>query len=129
MSQPFNQSLRSVSCARDSFPKHLSTYYCAAVTLVTGLIWEEDHVFANSGYDDTLLWDIIEVQSGNLAAGLVGSVTAVIEPSANVTSAIVGGKTLFAFCVAAACTSVWGTSKTWPASFPLALCRHLSQTT
>lgn len=53
---------------------------------------ESDHVFADSGYDDTLLWDVSEVQSGNLAAGLIGSATAVIDPQANVTSTVVGGK-------------------------------------
>lgn len=56
---------------------------------------ESDHVFADSGYDDTLLWDISEVQSGNLAAGLIGSVTAVIDPQANVTSTVVGGNSTF----------------------------------
>ena len=59
-------------------------------------------MFANSGYDDTLLWDVSEVQSGNLAAGLIGSVTAVINPSANVTSTVVAGKILLGLCIASA---------------------------
>lgn len=47
-------------------------------------------VYISSGYDVQLLFDINELEPGNLAAGLVGSVTAVVDPLANHTDAGMG---------------------------------------
>lgn len=46
----------------------------------------DDGIFQSSGPDNTLLFDINEVQPGNLSAGLIGSVTAVVDPNKNYTN-------------------------------------------
>ena len=48
-------------------------------------------VFASSGSDTTLLFDINQVDPANLAVGLVGSVTAIIDPLANNTDSSMTG--------------------------------------
>ena len=52
---------------------------------------EVDSIFATSGSDMQLLFEINEAEPGNPYTGVVGSVTAVIDPSANHTDSGMGG--------------------------------------